>query len=186
MAQSKQKPGLIRFLVILAVVMAYGAFALYKFGVQDGLSVTALTWSFFVFATPIADAGFLIGFPLRLLLGVRMLSSQIGVWIVAFFMNVFALAFDAGIYSKTPLLELFHKILVTPWPLWSILILSGIGTLATILFDDDAVDIASSKEKKQLLKERKRAVVINLGTFAVTVLLYIVVLSATHTSIKVF
>ncbi len=171
---------------MLAVVVAYGAFALYKFGVQDGLAVTALTWSFFVFATPIADAGFLVGFPLRLLLGIRMLSSQIGVWVVALLMNVLALTVDSGIYSKTPLLELFHKILATPWPLWSILIISAIGTLVTIKFDDDAIDIASSKQKGRLLKERKRAVVINLSTFAAAVLLYVIVLTVTHTSISIF
>lgn len=186
MSHVKQTKGWFKFLIVLAVVVAYGAFALYKFGIQDGLSVTVLTWSFFVFATPIADAGFLVGFPLRLILGIRMLNSQIGVWIVAFLMNALTLAIDPNIYYKTALLDLFHKILTTPWPLWSILILSAIGTLVTIKFDDDAIDIASSKNKKQLLRQRRHKVVVNLATFGVSVLLYAVVLDATHTSIKVF
>jgi hypothetical protein len=185
-AKVKQTNGWFKFLVVLAVLVAYGAFALYKFGVQDGLAVTALTWSFFVFATPIADAGFLIGFPLRLLLGIRMLSSQIGVWIVAFLMNVLAIGIDPGLYSKTALLDLFHKILTSPWPLWSILILSAVGTLVTTKFNDDAIDIASSRNKKQLLGKRKHALISNISVFGAAVVLYAIVLATTHTSINVF
>lgn len=186
MARKKQTKGWLKFLIVLAVLVAYGIFALYKFGVQDGLAVTALTWSFFVFATPIADAGFLIGFPLRLLLGIRMLRSQIGVWIAAFLMNVLALSAGSNVYSKTALLDLFHKILVTPWPLWSILILSAVGTLVTVMFYDDSIDIASSKNKRRLFKKRRGAVVLNVSVFGVAVVLYAVVLATTHTSINVF
>ncbi len=179
-----KKSSIIRFLIIVAVVVAYAGFAIVKFGLHNGLAVTGLTWSFFVFATPIADAGFLVGFPLRLLLGIRMFRAQIGVWLAALAMNAVALIVSPAMYDKTSLLRLFYDILTTPWPLWTILVLSTVGTYVSIRFEDDAMDIVSSKHKKALLAKRKQKTLLNLGTLALTAVLYGIVLATTHIHIS--
>ncbi|OYT57846.1 MAG: hypothetical protein B6U68_01330, partial [Candidatus Aenigmarchaeota archaeon ex4484_14] len=47
---------LVRFLLIVAIFVSYFALVSIRYGIQNGLMVTILTWSFFVFCTPIADA----------------------------------------------------------------------------------------------------------------------------------
>lgn len=183
---NKQKVnGIKKFLFVLAIVLAYAIFAIEKFGVSQGISVTALTWSFFVFCTPIADAGFLIDFPIRIVTNIKMLISEIIVWIFAIFINVIAFILSPDIYTKTPLLELFHKIMTTPWPLWLIFILSAIGTFISVAIDDEIFDILKAKNKKKQLKHEGLKFYINIGTFIVTFILYIELLRITHISIQI-
>jgi hypothetical protein len=87
----------------LAIVFIYLTIAILQYGIKDGLIVTALSWSFFVFCTPIADAGFLLDFPIRLIAGFRMLHTEIVVWGIALAINIMAFAFNPNIYYKTPL-----------------------------------------------------------------------------------
>ena len=187
MANAKIKTlGLKRFILVLAVLVAYAAYAIHSYGVKQGLSVTALTWAFFIFATPIADAGFLLAFPIRLITGLRMLYTQIGVWIAGLFLVAGYLLFSAGTFDKTPLLGLFHKIITMPWPLGLILVLSAVGTYVSILFDDDVVDIATAKDKKTRLRDERRRLYYTVLIFAITVVLYVVLLRATDTHINIF
>lgn len=175
-----------KFFIILAVLFSYTAFAIARFGIGQGVPVAALTWSFFVFCTPVADAGFLVGLPLRIFAGIRMLRSQIGVWVVAFLMNVVALLLQPAIYEKTALLELFQKIITTPWPLWLIIIISAIGTLVSILFDDEAIDLANAKNKRKQLQQQRTNVYVNIAIFSLAIVFYILVLKTTHTEINAF
>ncbi len=178
--------GLKRFLLILAIVVAYAAYSVYSYGLKQGLSVTIMTWAFFVFATPIADAGFLVAFPIRLVSGFRMLYTQIIVWIFAALLVTAYFAFDVAVFNKTGLLELFHKIIVTPWPLGLILVLSAIGTYVSVVFDDNVFDVATSKNKKQSLKAGGVKLYSTVGIFVATFALYVLLLNITHTHIKIF
>ena len=58
---------LFKFLILLGILLAYASLVVWQYGLKDGGMITLLTWSFFVLCTPIADAGFLLDFPLRLL-----------------------------------------------------------------------------------------------------------------------
>ncbi|MCD6523056.1 MAG: hypothetical protein J7K68_04870, partial [Candidatus Diapherotrites archaeon] len=62
-----KRSALFKFLAVLGIVLIYFSFVSMKYGLDKGLLVGLLTWSFFVFCTPIADAGFLLDFPLRIL-----------------------------------------------------------------------------------------------------------------------
>ena len=81
---------LIKFLLVLFVFLSYFIFIAQQYGVRQGFFVAILSWSFFVLCTPIADAGFLIDFPLRLLLQIRMLVAEFFIWIVAISINLYA------------------------------------------------------------------------------------------------
>ncbi|MCA9353073.1 hypothetical protein KC901_02720, partial [Patescibacteria group bacterium] len=61
-----KRNALIRFALVLILFVGYFAFIAFRYGLENGFLVTAGTWSFFVLCTPVADAGFLLDFPLRL------------------------------------------------------------------------------------------------------------------------
>ncbi|NOX71195.1 MAG: hypothetical protein GXO64_00665 [Candidatus Micrarchaeota archaeon] len=162
-----------RFLIVAAIVVLYFSFVSIKYGTEDGLLITFLSWSFFVFCTPVADAGFLLDFPVRMITKVRMIYSEIMVWTVAFGLNAYALTFNPSIYRKTLVLDLFRTILLNPFPFWGIIIISAVGTFISIYFGDELIDVAKHKERKKYLKHRGRhRIVIMLFICAVTLFLY--------------
>ncbi len=138
---------LLKFLGLLAIFVGYFVYLSLKFDFSTGVLVSLLTWSFFVLATPVADAGFLLDFPIRLVLGVRMFVSEIFVWVVAIAINIVGLTFYETEYDKTFLTSLLKKILANPYPYWVIIILSGFGTFLSIKFGDELLDVATHKER---------------------------------------
>ena len=74
---------LIKFLLLVLVLLGYLGYLTYTLDFRTGSVAALLTWSFFVLCTPIADAGFLLDFPLRLIFGIRMFISEIVVWGIA-------------------------------------------------------------------------------------------------------
>lgn len=140
MKKNSIKSNLVKFLLILAVLVVYTIFISMKYGLENGVLISALTWSFFVLCTPIADAGFLLDFPIRLISKIKMLHTEILVWIIAIVLNIYALNFHAEIYGNTVMLKLFEHILTKPYPYWSIILISAIGTFLSIHFGDSIVD----------------------------------------------
>ena len=74
---------LIKFLLLCFILSSYFGYLTYEYDLLTGGIAALITWSFFVLCTPIADAGFLLDFPLRLLFGIRMIFSEIVVWAIA-------------------------------------------------------------------------------------------------------
>ncbi|PCJ35679.1 MAG: hypothetical protein COA93_02785 [Alphaproteobacteria bacterium] len=136
-----------KFLLLLGLLTLYFCYLSYEYGLLTGGIVAALTWSFFVLCTPVADAGFLLDFPIRLIFGVRMLYSEILVWTMAISLNGFALIYSAESYDKTILTTLLKKIIMTPYPYWSIIILSGLGTFLSIYFGDEMLDVFRHRDR---------------------------------------
>ena len=176
---------LFKFLALLALFAAYFIYLSVKFDIATGGMVALLTWSFFVLATPIADAGFLLDFPLRLIVGVRMFISEIFVWIVAILINVFALIFVPQDYDKTFLTSLLKKIIITPYPYWIIIILSGIGTFLSIRLGDELLDVVSHKERALHHKHGfKLEIIVFVGIFTLVVFGYYYLLESLGISIQ--
>jgi len=168
-----KKSILIRFLLILFIFIAYSLFVIFRYGFNNGILVAFLTWSFFVFCTPIADAGLLLDFPIRFITGIRMLYTEIFVWITAFLLNFFNLIFNPFIYEKTFLLKMFKYILLHPIPFYAIILLSAIGTFMSIYFGDELIDIAKHKERRKYFKHKgKYEIVLFLFLFLVIFFLY--------------
>ncbi len=164
---------LIKFLMVLFILIVYFIIIAQKYGVQQGLFVTFLSWSFFVLCTPIADAGFLIDFPLRLITRIKMLFSEIFVWILAISLNFYAFFIKPNIYSKTKLLILFKHILENPWPFWSIILISLIGTFVSIRFGDELLDKIKHHERNLYLKHQHNyKLIIMIFLFTIAIILY--------------
>lgn len=144
--------GLLRLTLLVVILMIYFVFTAKKFGTGNGLYISLLTWSFFVFCTPVADAGFMVGFPLRIFANIKMMHSQIGVWIAAFLLNIFAFIFNPDIYHNTLILKLFHHILIQPFPYWIIIILSAAGTFFSTYFGDELINVVSHKNREKYHK----------------------------------
>ena len=130
-----------KFLFLIVLLAGYSTYLSFEYGLRTGGVASLLSWSFFVLCTPIADAGFLLDFPLRLLFGIRMVISEIVVWAVAILINVLTLQFAVQAYDTTLLTRLLHEIILTPYPYWGVVILSGIGTFLSIRFGDELMDV---------------------------------------------
>lgn len=137
----------IKFLLLLAVLALYFAYLSYEYGLATGGMVAALTWSFFVLCTPVADAGFLLDFPIRLITGIRMIHSEMLVWTIAISLNIYTLGHNPAAYDKSFLTSLLRQILTNPWPYWSIILLSLTGTFLSIHFGDEMLDIFRHRDR---------------------------------------
>jgi len=138
---------IIKFLLLCTLLAGYFLYLGLKYDFTTGGVAAGLTWSFFVLCTPIADAGFLLDFPLRLLFGIRMVLSELAVWVIAIGVNVAVLVFAPHFYETTVLTRLLHQILVTPWPYWGIVVLSGVGTFLSIRFGDELMDVLHHRDR---------------------------------------
>lgn len=142
---------LMKFLLLAGVLVAYFFYLSFKYDFATGGIVSLLTWSFFVLCTPIADAGFLIDFPVRLLTGLRMIYTELIVWILAFAINISALLFSPASYEVSLLSRLFYQILTNPIPYWSIIALCALGTFLSVYFGDGFLDAVNKKRKGEAL-----------------------------------
>lgn len=141
-----KREGLVKFLLLLLVLAGYFTYLSLEYGLATGGLISALTWSFFVLCTPIADAGFLLDFPVRLITGMRMIWCECIVWGLAITINMSALTLTPETYQHTFLTSLLLKIITTPWPYWSIIILCAMGTFLSIKFGDEMMDALTHKE----------------------------------------
>jgi len=105
-----KKEELIRYILLILTLLSYFLYLSFKHDFATGGILSLLTWSFFVLCTPIADGGFLIDFPIRILLGIRMVVSEIIVWIIAISINIYCLMYSPEVYHHTIITALFHKI----------------------------------------------------------------------------
>ncbi|MBT4183022.1 MAG: hypothetical protein HOE03_02980 [Nitrosomonadales bacterium] len=138
----------IKFALLCLILFAYFAYLTYKYNLLTGGVASALTWSFFVLCTPVADAGFLLDFPLRLLFGIRMVVSEVAVWVVAILINIVAFYYFRDFYQTTTITRLMEAILTTPFPYWFIIALSAIGTFLSIHFGDELMDVIHHKDRE--------------------------------------
>lgn len=138
---------LLKFAALLALALGYFLYLGFTYDFATGGVAVALTWSFFVLCTPVADAGFLLDFPLRLLFGIRMIVSEVAVWALAITINGATLLLAPQYYETTLLTRLFEKILMTPWPYWGVIALSAFGTFLSVRFGDELMDVIHHRER---------------------------------------
>ncbi len=140
-----------RFVIGLTILTLYTIYLVFQYG-PSGIALGAITWSAFVIATPIADGGLLLDFPIRLMTGMRMIYSEIIVWVIAISLNIYVLFNNPVVYERTIITNSFHQILVNPWPNWIIIFISLIGTFVSIFFGDELLDVVFHKQRKKYLK----------------------------------
>lgn len=162
-----------KFIILLGILASYTVYLSIKYDFATGGISALLTWSFFVLCTPIADAGFLVDFPLRILFNIRMVFSEMFVWAFAIGTNCLALHWYPASYNTTALTKVFHKILTTPYPYGAIIVLSGIGTFLSLFFGDTLFDIFRKKENLMVeLKKHRQQIILMILVFGVTLGVY--------------
>lgn len=173
-----------KFLLLITLLVAYFIYMSWKFDTSTGFGLALLTWSFFVLCTPIADGGFVLAFPIRLLFGIKMASTQAAVWVIAIAINVFMLSSSTETYELTFLTRLLHQILTEVYPYWGILIISALGTFLSIYFGDEMMDVTTHKERdKHHQHGFKYRIILVLGMGILTVAAYYHLLSSLNISI---
>lgn len=173
-----------RFLALIGLLAAYFTYMSWKFDAATGAWLALLSWSFFVLCTPVADGGFIIAFPARLLFGTRMLTTQMIVWVLAIVINIAELNFSPANYENTALTRLLLTILTTPWPYWSILAISAVGTALSIWFGDEMMDVTIHADREIHHKHGfKHSTLLIIGLGVLTVLAYYQLLSDLRISI---
>ncbi len=159
----------IKFASIIILLVTYFFFASKSHGIKDGFLVSILSWSFFILCTPIADAGFLIDFPIRLITGIKMIHSEMIVWILAISLNIFTLIRFPALYDKTILLSLFKHIIITPFPFLIIIILSALGTFISIYLADKMIDVKKGKKKKRNFLMKHKIIIFTILTITIII-----------------
>ena len=176
-----------KFIFVLLIFILYAAFVVNKYGAKEGLLIAFLTWSFFVYCTPIADAGFLLAFPIRLVSDVRMVYTQVIAYFIALAILAYAMLFSPAAFERTILLRLFKEIILHPWPYWIILILSMIGTFASIVFADELMDVATHRERKHFHAHfAKYEFIATLALIGLTLALYKLLIDQLNIPISLF
>lgn len=169
----------IKFILLCLLLVGYFAYLSVKYDVMTGGVAALLTWSFFVLCTPVADAGFLLDFPLRLLFGIRMVISEMAVWSIAITLNIVSLAYFPKYYNTTELTKVFHAILTTPYPYWSVILLSAIGTFLSIRFGDELMDVLHHSDRIFFHKHGyKHELIIMVAVFVFIVIGYYELISS--------
>lgn len=137
----------LKFVLLCGILALYFFYLVKMHGISKGSVTLALTWSFFVLCTPIADAGFLLDFPVRLLFGFRMFIVEIFVWVLAITISTASLFLAPEYFKSTLITRVFHQILCNPIPYWSIICLAFIGTFASIYFGDEMIDVITHNKR---------------------------------------
>ena len=140
--------------------------------ISKGGITLGLTWSFFVLCTPIADAGFLLDFPIRLLFGFRMFVVEIFVWMLAIAISSATLLFAPEHFETTLITRVFHQVLCHPIPYWSIIFLSFMGTFTSIYFGDEMMDVITHNKRVKQHKhgiKHKALVLISITILVITI-----------------
>lgn len=163
-----------KFMLLVGILVLYLFYLIYRHDVSTGCVTLALTWSFFVLCTPIADAGFLLDFPVRLLFGLRMFIVEVFVWALAIVIVTSTLFFAPEHFTTTLITRVLYKILTNPVPYWSIIFLSFIGTFASIFFGDEMLDVLSHDKRVHHHKHgfKYRAIVLISITILVVAVYY--------------
>ncbi|GJM05484.1 MAG: hypothetical protein DHS20C09_14750 [marine bacterium B5-7] len=161
-----------KFLLLCVLLISYFAYLSFEYNLLTGGIAAILTWSFFVLCTPIADAGFLLDFPLRLLFGIRMFVSEVAVWGIAIAVNIISLFYLTEYYETTKLTMLLYAILTNPYPYWSIILLSGAGTFLSIRFGDELMDVIHHKDRAYFHKHGFKHEIILIVFFVIVFIGY--------------
>ncbi|MFT4519565.1 MAG: hypothetical protein ACI9JM_001962 [Halioglobus sp.] len=178
------KETILKFLALVFILVAYFGYMSWKFDASTGFGIALLTWSFFVLCTPVADGGFILAFPIRLLFGVKMATTQAIIWVFAVGLNIFMLKLAADTYQLSFITKLLEQILTQANPYWSILVISAFGTFLSIYFGDEMMDVTAHKDREKHHQHGfKYRIVLVVGLGLLTVVAYYHLLSSLNISL---
>ncbi|TNE33379.1 MAG: hypothetical protein EP348_13035 [Alphaproteobacteria bacterium] len=183
MEKKEKKPSrqvVIKFCLLLTLLGGYFAYLSYEYDILTGGISSLLTWSFFVLCTPVADAGFLLDFPMRLLFGVRMVFSELAVWAIAISLNLYTYFKAPHYYETTLLTKVFHRILSEPYPYWGVILLSMVGTFLSIRFGDELMDVLHHRDRNFFHSHHFKQELVLVGFFLIAIFAYYELIRSLH------
>ncbi|MBV1870931.1 MAG: hypothetical protein KUG83_00135 [Gammaproteobacteria bacterium] len=175
---------LIKFLLLCLFSLSYFIYLTYQYDLLTGGIAALITWSFFVLCTPIADAGFLLDFPLRLIFGIRMILSEVVVWGIAILINICSLLYFNEYYETTLITQVMKIILLTPFPYWLVILLSGVGTFLSIRFGDELMDVLNHKDRYFYLRHHFKQELLLFVFFLLVIVGYYEIISTLGITIE--
>lgn len=182
--KSPKQQVLIKFFALFLILVGYFIYLTYQYDLLTGGIAALITWSFFVLCTPVADAGFLLDFPIRVLFGVRMVFSEIFVWAVAISLNTIAMLYFREYYQTTLITRLMESIITTPFPYWFIILLSVIGTFLSIRFGDELMDVLHHRDREFFHSNHFKHEVVLFGFFLFVLFSYYELIASLGISIE--
>jgi len=75
---------------------------------------------------------------------------------IAILVNIWILAVNPEVYDTTKLLSLLHYIIEHPFPMWSIIVVSAIGTFLSVKFGDELIDTIRHHERDYYHRHKRR------------------------------
>ncbi len=174
------KHPLFKFIIVFFLFAIYFFFATKKYGLEGGLLTGVATWSFFVFCTPVADAGALLDFPVRFLTGMRMVYSEMMVWVIATLLNIYLFVYDKAVYQNNLLLKILEQIIEHPFPYAIIVLLSAGGTFFSVLFGDEILDVISGEKEAHTHRKKhhnKFKIIVTITILVSIIILYYILIN---------
>ena len=78
-------------------------------------------------------------------------------------------------------IRVLHQILTQPYPFWSIIIISAMGTFLSIYFGDEMMDVTTHKERSKHHKHgMKYRLILVVGLGTLTLISYYFLLNQLH------
>lgn len=142
---------LIKFIILLVLFILYYFYISTKIGFKNGIHSIILTWCSLVLCTPLSDAGFIIDFPLILFFNIPMVITQLFVFFLSIVIVLFYIFYSNLIehFKKTFVLKNFYKVLSIPYPWYFLILISQIGTFASVKIYDTIYFYFTEKNKKK-------------------------------------
>jgi hypothetical protein len=164
--------GFNKFVSVLIIVILYAAYVMHKYGLSNGVEITLLTWCFFVFGTPVADAGGLVAFPVRVFTNNPMYNTQLWVYLVATVITGYYAVFHKDKFAFTVVGRILYKMVTQPLSLYGVIIVvSLVGTLISAYLEDSVYSYLVYRENKN-----KGGIALDVAVFVAMWAIYIAVI----------
>lgn len=139
--------GFYRFICVSIILIIYFLYVCWKYGITQGIGVTLITWSFFIFGTPLADADAIVDFPIRVFTDIPMHITEIYLFIIAALISLWYYIYNRVIFQYTFLTKIVYKMITNPFSLYGfIVVLSLIGSVISAFFENAIYDLIIYKK----------------------------------------
>ena len=155
-----QKFRLIFFLTFFSLI---GLNLTWQCGLQRGLLLTFLTWSFYILCLPLSNNAVITTAILRPFSRDAVRYAKFIPWAIALVLNVIVYIFVPYAYLMSATTFLLYRIIANPWPYWLIIITSGLGGLYSVYV---------VKNRRMLRHQFAQTIIFTLGAFTFVYLSY--------------
>jgi len=133
---SPTKTRYFKFILFLSGFSLLASFFVIQYGLEPGLHIAFLSWSFYILCIPSAHGDIILGVPLRLIRHKPFFTQPL-MWTSAFLLNAFSVTFTPDIYLSSIPTQLLYRIIERPYPCWIIFVISAVGTMYPVIIGNE-------------------------------------------------